>query len=72
MKINKINNEKKIATLSIVRSITNSWRLKFGINRTSFRIRNRRNVRSTDSPELAAPPPKNSWHNSTTLARMAN
>lgn len=48
------NREKNTATLSIVRSITNSCLLKLGINRTSFNIRNSRNVRSTDRPELPA------------------
>lgn len=60
MNINKMSNEKNIATLSIVRNITNSCRLKFGINRTNFSIRNRRNVRKTLKPELPSLIPKNS------------
>lgn len=65
--INRISNEKNIATLSIVRNMTNSCRRKFGINRTSFRIRNRRNVRKTLNPELPSLMPKNCWPNSNTL-----
>lgn len=69
MKMNRINSEKKIATLSIVRSMTNNCRRRFGMNRTSFRILSNRNVRNTDSPEfpLDPSPPTNDWHNSTAL-----
>lgn len=54
-----MSNEKNIATLSIVRNMTNSCRRKFGINRTSFKIRNSRNVRKTLNPELPSLMPKN-------------
>ena len=57
MKMNKIRSEKKIATLSIVLSMTNNWRRRFGMNRTNFRIRSNRNVLSTDNPELLDPSP---------------
>ena len=50
MKMNSINKEKKVATLSTVLSMTRSCRLSAGINRTSFKIRSRRNVRRTDTP----------------------
>lgn len=56
-----------MATLSIVRSITNSWRRRFGINRTNFRIRNKRNVRNTLNPELPSLMPKNCCPSSKTL-----
>lgn len=62
-----MSNEKKIATLSIVRNMTNSWRRKFGIKRTNFSIRNKRNVRNTLNPELPSLIPKNCWPNSNTL-----
>lgn len=68
MKINKISNEKNMATLSIVRSMTNNCRLKFGMNRTNFNIRSNRNVLKTDKPEfVAAPSRMNAWHSSTAL-----
>lgn len=54
MNINNTKSEKNTATLSIVRNITNSCRRRFGINRTSFNMRRRRNVRKTDNPELPA------------------
>lgn len=66
----RISSEKKMATLSIVRSITNNCRRKFGMNRTSFRMRNKRKVRSTLSPELPSPIPKNSWASSNTLRKQ--
>jgi hypothetical protein len=50
MKMNKIKREKKVATLSMVRSITISWRLSAGIKRTILSIRNKRNVRRTETP----------------------
>lgn len=50
--MNKINNEKKTATLSIVRNITNNCLLRFGIKRTSFNILSNLNVRNTLKPEL--------------------
>ena len=56
MKINKISNEKNMATLSIVRSMTNNCRLKFGMNRTNFNMRSNRTVLSTDKPEFVAAP----------------
>lgn len=61
MKMNRMSSEKKIATLSIVRSMTKSCRRRFGMNRTSLRIRSSRKVLSTDSPEfpLAPSPPMN-------------
>lgn len=62
-----MSNEKNIATLSIVRNMTNSCLRKFGMNRTSFRIRNSRNVRKTLNPELPSLTPKNCWPNSNTL-----
>lgn len=55
--MNKTRREKNTATLSIVRSITNSWRRRLGINRTNLRIRSNRNVRNTDSPEPPPPVP---------------
>lgn len=68
MNIKRISNEKNIATLSIVRSITNNWRRRFGMNRTNLRIRNKRNVRNTLSPELPSLTPSiNCWPNSKTL-----
>lgn len=57
--IKRMSNEKNIATLSIVRNITNSCRRKFGIKRTNFNIRNNRNVRNTLNPELPSLMPKN-------------
>ena len=51
--MNKISNEKNVATLSIVLSITTNCLLNAGIKRTNFSIRNRRNVRNTETP-LAA------------------
>lgn len=51
MKINSMSSEKKIATLSIVRSITNNCLRKFGIKRTNFNILSRRKVRKTERPE---------------------
>lgn len=74
MKMNNIRSEKNIATLSIVLSMTNNWRRRFGINRTSLRIRSNRNVRSTDNPELPLDPPSpptQTWHNSTALETEA-
>lgn len=67
MNMNRMRSEKNIATLSIVRSITNNWRLRFGIKRTNFKIRNKRNVRKTLRPELPSPSPRNCWPNSKTL-----
>lgn len=69
--MNSIRSEKKIATLSIVRSITNSCLLRFGINRTNFKILSRRKVRSTDNPELplAPSPSTQAWQSSTALMR---
>jgi hypothetical protein len=52
MKINNISNEKNVATLSIVFNMTTNCRLKAGIKRTNFRIRNKRKVRKTDTPLL--------------------
>ena len=72
MKMNRISNEKKMATLSIVRSITNSWRRKFGINLTNLRILSRRNVRRTLRPEFPSRSPKNDWHNSIMLKIYKN
>jgi hypothetical protein len=70
MKMNRISSEKNIATLSIVRSMTNNCRRRFGMKRTNLRIRNNRNVLSTDKPELPLPsPPTQAWHNSTALKR---
>lgn len=66
-----MSNEKNIATLSIVRNMTNSCLRKFGMNRTSFRIRNSRNVRKTLNPELPSLTPKNCWPNSNTLCVRA-
>lgn len=69
MKMNRISSEKNIATLSIVRSMTNNCRRRLGMKRTNLRIRNNRNVRKTDSPELplAPSPPINDWHSSMPL-----
>lgn len=44
--------EKNTATLSMVRSITNSCRRRFGRKRTSLRILSSRKVLNTLSPEL--------------------
>lgn len=52
MKMNRTKREKNTATLSMVRNITNSCLLRFGIKRTSFKILNNRNVLSTLRPEL--------------------
>ncbi|CRK92627.1 CLUMA_CG006184, isoform A [Clunio marinus] len=67
--MNKINNEKNIATLSIVRNMTNNCLRRLGMNRTNLRILSNRNVLKTDKPELplAPSPPINAWHNSTAL-----
>lgn len=70
MNMNRMRSEKNIATLSIVRSITNNWRLRFGIKRTNFKIRNKRNVRKTLRPELPSPSPRNCWPNSKTLSEI--
>lgn len=68
MNINRMSNEKNIATLSMVRNITKSCRRRFGMNLTNFKIRNSRNVRSTLNPELPSlMPEKNCWPNSNTL-----
>lgn len=68
MKINKMSKEKNMATLSIVRSMTNSCRLKFGMKRTNLSIRSKRNVLNTDNPEFdVAPSFMNAWHSSTAL-----
>lgn len=48
--MNRMRSEKKVATLSIVLSMTRSCRLRAGINRTNFKIRNKRNVRNTETP----------------------
>lgn len=62
-----MSNEKKTATLSIVLSITNNCRLRFGMNLTSFNILSSLKVLSTLSPELPSLAPRNVWPNSTTL-----
>lgn len=67
MKMNSIRSEKNIATLSIVRSITNNWRRRLGIKRTSFRIRKRRKVLRTESPESPWLAPVYFWHSSIAL-----
>lgn len=67
MKMNSISSEKKIATLSIVLNITNSWRRRFGMNLTNFSIRRSRNVRRTLRPELPWPSPRYACPSSTTL-----
>lgn len=74
MKMKSIRSEKKIATLSIVRSITNSCLLRFGINRTNFKILSRRKVRSTDNPELPLVPSPSihAWQSSTALMGGSN
>ena len=48
--MNSINKEKNVATLSIVLSMTKSWRRRAGMKRTSLSIRSRRNVRRTETP----------------------
>lgn len=63
MNIKRRRRAKKVATLSIVRSMTTNWRRSAGKKRTSLRIRNKRNVRRTDSP--LAPP----WASSTILQK---
>ncbi len=50
MKMNKQSNEKNVATLSIVFSITISCRRSAGMNRTNLSIRNRRKVLRTLTP----------------------
>lgn len=55
MKMNKIRSEKKTATLSIVLSMTKSWRRRLGMKRTSLKIRSKRKVRKTLSPEPELP-----------------
>ena len=50
MNINKHKREKKVATLSIVLSMTMSCRLKAGMKRTSLSMRNKRKVLSTLTP----------------------
>jgi hypothetical protein len=50
MNINNISNEKNVATLSIVFNMTTNCRLNAGINRTNLSMRNKRNVRKTDTP----------------------
>ena len=59
--------EKNTATLSIVRSITNNCRRRFGRKRTNFRILSNRNVLNTLSPELPPLSSTNAWQISTTL-----
>lgn len=54
MKINKTNKAKKVATLSIVLSITTSCLRSAGMKRTSLSIRSSRKVRRTERP--LAPP----------------
>lgn len=58
MKINSTKREKNTATLSIVLNITNNCLLKFGINRTSFKIRSNLKVLKTLNPEFVSRPPK--------------
>lgn len=74
IKINNINKEKKTATLSMVRSITNNCRLRFGMNRTSFNILKSLKVLNTLKPEppvLSPPSPcRNVWHNSIILKKF--
>ena len=48
IKMNRIKSEKKVATLSIVLSITTNCLLSAGMKRMSFNIRNKRNVRNTE------------------------
>lgn len=67
MKMNSTKREKNMATLSIVRSITNSCLRRFGIKRTSFKILNKRKVLSTLKPELPLLSSIKDWHSSTTL-----
>lgn len=50
MKMKSMSRAKKTATLSIVRSMTTSWRRRLGRNLTNLRILRRRKVRSTDMP----------------------
>ena len=54
MNIKSIRRPKNTATLSIVLSITTNCLLKFGKNRTSFKIRRSRNVLRTDKPDPSA------------------
>lgn len=67
MKIKRIRSEKKIATLSMVRSMTKSCLRKFGMKRTSFRILNSLKVRKTERPESPWLAPVYFWHNSIAL-----
>lgn len=68
MNMKRMRSEKKTATLSIVLNITNSWRRRFGMNRTNLRIRSSRKVRRTLRPELPSPSPRYVWHISITLS----
>ena len=65
IKMKSSRRRKKLATLSNVRSKTTNCLLKAGMNRTSLRIRNNRNVRNTDNPVV---PP---WATSNMLIRNA-
>lgn len=67
IKIKRINSEKNMATLSMVRNMTNSWRRRLGRKRTSLRMRSSRKVRSTLSPEEPSRSPMHCCHSSTTL-----
>lgn len=67
IKMKSTKREKNTATLSMVRSITKSWRRRLGRNRTSFRILRRRKVRRTLKPELPLRSSTTDWQSSTTL-----
>jgi hypothetical protein len=57
IKMKSDNSPKKTATLSIVFSITISWRRRFGKNLTSFNILRSLNVLKTDKPEPSSETP---------------
>lgn len=67
IKMKSTKREKNTATLSMVRSITNSCRRRLGRKRTNFRILRRRKVRKTLRPELPPRSSTNAWQSSTTL-----
>lgn len=72
MKMKSRSKAKKTATLSIVRNMTINWRRKFGMKRTNFKMRKRRNVLKTERPELPPSSPSKRfklWNTSTKLSK---
>jgi hypothetical protein len=70
MNINKIKRKQNVATLSSVLIITTICLFRVGINRNTFRSRNKRNVLSTEIPELPELP--NSSNKLTKTIRPSN